>query len=168
MAMLAKMRGVTSLRIGSTPRARMASICSVTTMEPSSLAMEDALRPATMIPVSTAPSSRIMVRRDELTCNRRGAELRERGRGLKRKHAAGKEAGKDDDGQRTDADNVGLSEKVGPIDRRAKKVEKGAQREQGIFLDGKHDLSGGTVDRIYRHEYDGLAIEDHAALQRTG
>ena len=62
MAMLAKMRGVTSLRIGSTPRARMASICSVTTMEPSSLAMEDALRPETMIPVSTAPSSRIMVR----------------------------------------------------------------------------------------------------------
>ena len=40
----------------------MASICSVTTMEPSSLAMEDALRPETMMPVSTAPSSRIMVR----------------------------------------------------------------------------------------------------------
>jgi len=38
---------VTSLRMGSTPSARMASICSVTTMEPSSLAMEEALRPAT-------------------------------------------------------------------------------------------------------------------------
>ncbi len=62
MAMQAKMRGVTSLRMGSTPRARMASICSVTTMEPSSLAMEEALRPATMMPVSTGPSSRIMVR----------------------------------------------------------------------------------------------------------
>ena len=34
MVMQAKMRGVTSLRMGSTPRARMASICSVTTMEP--------------------------------------------------------------------------------------------------------------------------------------
>ena len=62
MEMQAKMRGVTSLRMGSTPRARMASICSVTTMEPSSLAMELALRPETMTPVSTGPSSRIMVR----------------------------------------------------------------------------------------------------------
>ena len=57
-----KMRGVTSLRMGSTPRARMASICSVTTIDPSSLAMELALRPETMTPVSTGPSSRIMVR----------------------------------------------------------------------------------------------------------
>ncbi len=48
------------MRIGSTPSARMASICSVTTMEPSSLAMEEAFRPETMIPVSTGPSSRIM------------------------------------------------------------------------------------------------------------
>ena len=30
-------------------------------MEPSSLAIEEALRPATMMPVSTGPSSRIMV-----------------------------------------------------------------------------------------------------------
>ena len=35
----------------------MASICSVTTMEPSSLAMPDALRPATMRPVISGPSS---------------------------------------------------------------------------------------------------------------
>ena len=61
MQMEAKMRGVTSLRMGSTPRARMASICSVTTIEPSSLAMELALRPETITPVSTGPSSRIMV-----------------------------------------------------------------------------------------------------------
>jgi len=40
----------------------MASICSVTTMDPSALAIDDALRPDTMMPVSTAPSSRIMVR----------------------------------------------------------------------------------------------------------
>ena len=38
-------RGVTSLRTGSVPSARMASICSVTFMEPSSLAMPEALRP---------------------------------------------------------------------------------------------------------------------------
>ena len=61
MEMQANRRGVTSLRMGSTPRARMASICSVTTIEPSSLAIEDAFRPATMMPVSTGPSSRIIV-----------------------------------------------------------------------------------------------------------
>jgi hypothetical protein len=36
----------------------MASICSVTFIEPSSLAMPLALRPATISPVSTGPSSR--------------------------------------------------------------------------------------------------------------
>jgi len=40
----------------------MASICSVTTIDPSSLAIDEALRPDTMIPVSTGPSSRIMLR----------------------------------------------------------------------------------------------------------
>ena len=40
----------------------MASICSVTCMEPSSLAMPEALRPETMRPVSTGPSSLIMER----------------------------------------------------------------------------------------------------------
>ena len=40
--------------------ARMASICSVTFMEPSSLAMPLELRPATIRPVSTGPSSRTM------------------------------------------------------------------------------------------------------------
>src|SRR5438270_7404986 len=51
-------RGVTSFFIGSVPSARMASICSVTCMEPNSLAMPLALRPATINPVSTGPSSR--------------------------------------------------------------------------------------------------------------
>ena len=40
--------------------ARMASICSVTFMDPSSLAMPLELRPATIKPVSTGPSSRTM------------------------------------------------------------------------------------------------------------
>ena len=60
MNMVAVSRGVTSLRVGSVPRARMASICSVTCMEPSSLAMPLALRPATIRLVSTGPSSRTM------------------------------------------------------------------------------------------------------------
>ena len=46
---VAIMRGVTSFWIGSVPSARMASICSVTFMDPSSLAMPVELRPATMM-----------------------------------------------------------------------------------------------------------------------
>ena len=60
MTTLAMTRGVTSFLVGSTPMARMASICSVTFMEPSSLAMPLELRPATIRPVSTGPSSRTM------------------------------------------------------------------------------------------------------------
>ena len=60
MIMVETTRGVTSFLVGSVPRARMASICSVTCMEPSSLAMPLALRPATIRPVSTGPSSRTM------------------------------------------------------------------------------------------------------------
>ena len=58
MNTVATTRGVTSFLAGSVPSARMASICSVTFMEPSSLAMPLALRPATINPVSTGPSSR--------------------------------------------------------------------------------------------------------------
>ena len=58
MTTVATTRGVTSFFEGSTPIARMASICSVTFMEPSSLAMPLEFRPATIKPVSTGPSSR--------------------------------------------------------------------------------------------------------------
>ncbi len=57
MATVETMRGVHSLRTGSVPSARMASICSVTFIDPSSLAMPEALRPETIRLVSTGPSS---------------------------------------------------------------------------------------------------------------
>ena len=60
MKTVATTRGLTSLRMGSVPRARMASICSETFMEPSSEAMPEALRPETIRPVSTGPSSLTM------------------------------------------------------------------------------------------------------------
>ncbi len=53
-------RGATSLRMGSVPRERIASICWVTTIEPSSAAIPEPTRPDTMSAVSTGPSSRIM------------------------------------------------------------------------------------------------------------
>jgi hypothetical protein len=53
----ASTRGTTSLRTGSVPSARRALIWSVTTIEPSSAAMPDPMRPASIRPVSTGPSS---------------------------------------------------------------------------------------------------------------
>ena len=60
MTTVATMRGVTSFFSGSVPSARMASICSVTIIEPSSLAMPEALRPETISAVNTGPSSLII------------------------------------------------------------------------------------------------------------
>ena len=57
MNTVASRRGATSLRIGSVPSARIASSCSVTFIEPISEAMPAALRPDTIRPVSTGPSS---------------------------------------------------------------------------------------------------------------
>ena len=131
MVMLAKMRGVTSLRMGSTPRARMASICSVTTIDPSSLAIEEALRPLTMTPVSIGPNSRIMVSADKLPGDRGGAKGRERSRRLQRQHAAGGESGEHHDRQRAEADDVGLNEKFRPVDGRAKEIHKSAIARTG-------------------------------------
>ena len=51
-------RGATSLRTGSVPSARIASICCETTIEPSSAAMAEPTRPAIIRPASTGPSSR--------------------------------------------------------------------------------------------------------------
>ena len=122
MAMVAKMRGVTSLRIGSTPRARMASICSVTTMEPSSLAIEEAVPARDHDPGEHRAEFADHGQADELPGNRRRAERRERGRRLQRQHAAGRKPGEHNNRQRTDADDVGLNEKIRPVDRRAEEI----------------------------------------------
>ena len=53
----ASMRGTTSLRTGSVPSARKALIWSVTIIEPSSAAIPDPTRPASISPVKTGPSS---------------------------------------------------------------------------------------------------------------
>src|SRR2546425_896730 len=55
---VANKRGRTSLRSGSVPRARIASTCSLTSIEPISDAMPELFLPATISAVSTGPSSR--------------------------------------------------------------------------------------------------------------
>lgn len=55
---IAQKRGTASLRIGSMPNARRASICSDDFIEPISAVIPAATRAATIKPVSTGPSSR--------------------------------------------------------------------------------------------------------------
>ena len=54
---MAMILGLTSFFIGSVPRARMASICSLTIIEPSSAAIPEPTRPASIRQESTGPSS---------------------------------------------------------------------------------------------------------------
>ncbi len=58
MTSSATSRGTTRKRAGSSPIERSASICSVTTIEPSSAAIAAPTRPATTTAVSMGPSSR--------------------------------------------------------------------------------------------------------------
>ncbi len=58
MSSAASKRGATNLRLGSVPIARMASTCSVTSIDPSSDAIPVAHRPVTSKPVNAGPSSR--------------------------------------------------------------------------------------------------------------
>lgn len=58
----ARSRGTTSFFTGSAPRARMASICSVTAMAPSSAAMPEPMREPTTRAVSDGASSRVIDR----------------------------------------------------------------------------------------------------------
>ncbi len=112
----------------------MASICSVTFMDPSSLAIPLELRPATIKPVSTGPSSRTMESETSLSGQRQRTELLQRAGGLQRQNRAGEEAGQHDDGQRAYPDLVGLHEGVGKIAGAGKDVGQGAAGEQGIVL----------------------------------
>ena len=112
MTTAATTRGVTSFFEGSTPMARMASICSVTFMEPSSLAMPLELRPATI--KSGQHRSQLAHHREryQLAGQRQRTELLQRAGGLQRQHSAGEEAGQHHDGQRAYADQVGLQQRV--------------------------------------------------------
>ena len=115
-------RGVMSLRIGSVPSARIASTCSVTTIEPSSDAMPEALRPATSSAVMVGPKLADQSERDRIAGERRFAEALELRGGLQHQHTADEKPGEHDDRQRSDADQIHLLERVGPILRRRKNI----------------------------------------------
>ena len=79
--------------------ARMASICSVTFIEPSSLAIPLEFRPATISPVKHRTELAHHRQRNQLSSQRQGTKLLQRRGSLQRQHRAGEETGKHDDRQ---------------------------------------------------------------------
>jgi hypothetical protein len=109
---MASSRGVTSFLTGSVPRARVASICSETFIEPSSEAMPEALRQA--IEESGEHGAHLTDKGDggDLTDLSGGAVLGEGAGHFERHDYAGKKTDENRDGQAADADGVHLQEQV--------------------------------------------------------
>ncbi len=142
MTPVATSRGVTSFCTGSVPSARIASICSVTFIEPSSLAIPDALRPATMTAVSTGPNSRTRMME---TNGRSGPSARslEAAAHLHRHHGAGEKAGEHHDGHAADTDSVHLQHNVVEIVRFSEDVP---ESPAGEFIELLYRKDGALED----------------------
>ena len=111
----ARSRGTTSIRTGERPSDCSASICSVTTIEPSSAEIAAPERPATTTPVSIGPSSRAIVNATPAPTKFPG---RRHGlvRGLERKHHAGGERGQEHDARRLDPQTERLIDRLAHAD----------------------------------------------------
>ena len=108
-------RGATRYLSGLVESVVSASICSVTRMVPISAAMAAPMRPATIRPASTGPSSRVIEMHDHVGDRRLGVEAREAGVALQRQHHAGEDRGQADDRQRVVADLDHLPQQQAPV-----------------------------------------------------
>src|SRR5208282_5363204 len=167
MKAVAPTRGVTSFLVGSVPRARMASICSVTIIEPSSLAMPEELRPATISPVMSGPSS-VTIPIDTSwpmsviepnRCNVLAA------------FSANRESRQNHDGQGADADQVRLLQHVAHVSRTAEEVREGLRREQGVLLNRQHislgDFNGRNQFEFECHVWSGNFCSGNYSRERN-
>ena len=100
MMTVATMRGITSFFIGSVPSARIASICSVTTIEPSSDAMPEALRPEIISEVRTGPNSLIIESDTSVPVSAVAPKVASDEEDCRARTRAGKEAGQNDNRDR--------------------------------------------------------------------
>ena len=102
----------------------MASICSVTVIEPSSLAIPEALRPATISPVMTGPSCRTMP--TETSCPINETEPNRSNYVLfLRLPRFGKKASEHNNGNRSPANEVSLLDDVSNVERATEEVANG-------------------------------------------
>src|SRR6266581_543833 len=130
--------GVTNFFVGSVPKARMASICSVTNIEPISLAIREEFRHH--------------ANRDQLPDETERPESLERMRAVQRQHGAGERAREHHDRKRTHADQIGLLDHVGKVAWMAKEIGERSAGEQGIILHGLNDIFREVGGRSQFHE----------------
>ena len=130
MATVARTRGTTSFLIGSVPSARMALICSVTSIEPNSDAIPEPTRPATIKAASTGPEFADQRYGNQSAGEADGAEAGKASFDVcKRQNGAGEKARQHNDGERSDADEVHLHQDVAHV--------KGAPEHGGESLAGQ-------------------------------
>ena len=100
--------------LGPEPSTRMASICSVSTIEPISAAMPEPTLPATMSAESTGPSSFIIDIATTLPIYIDAPNIDSCNRALERQDHPGEKAGEDDYGDGADAYLVHLEADLAP------------------------------------------------------
>src|SRR6202050_5078844 len=127
-------RGIINLRIGSVPSARIASTCSVTTIEPSSDAIPDALRPDTSSAVTAGPNSRTSASDTASPVNRVSPKTKKSRPCFQHDPAPKKDPRHNNDGQRADPDNVHLFQGVQPVVRRGEHAAQRLHRQQRVIL----------------------------------
>ena len=94
-------RGVISFFAGSVPRARMASICSVTTIEPKFARHAGGVSPGHHQPGQYRPQLPNHAHRNQLAEQRKRAESLQRGGAIQSQNRPGEETGQHHDGQRS-------------------------------------------------------------------
>ena len=137
-------RGVTNFWIGSVPRARIASICSVTFIEPSSLAIPDAFRPATSSELKHWPQFANQRDSNNLTNLARSSVRRQSLRHLHRHHGSAEEARKYDNRETADADNIHLQDNVAAVMRAEDNILHRPASQDIEILQGQY----GAFDQI--------------------
>ena len=129
MTTAATSRGTTRYFIGLVESVFSASICSVTRMVPISAAMAAAMRPATIRPAITGPSSRVMPSTTMLERSTSAPKRLPPMIDLQRQRPPVKNAVRPDDrqGKITDPHHL-LTDEI-PVDRRAHAIDEGGERE---------------------------------------
>ena len=128
--MPASSRGATRYFIGLVDSVDSASIWSVTRMVPISAAMAAPMRPATIRPASTGPSSRVIDSTTTIGDRALGGEAGEAGIGLQRQHHAGEDRGQRHHRQAEIADLQQGAREQAAVERRADQMRQAECREQ--------------------------------------
>ena len=157
-------RGTTRYLIGLVDSVVRASICSVTRMVPISAAMAAPMRPATIRPASTGPSSRVSEMTDDVGDGGFGIEAGEAGIALQRQHHAGEDRGQPHHRQRVVADIDQLAADQAEVEGPAEGEGYGLQGEEGDAADLLQAVEDGGADGLQDVGHDALSARGAGSI----